>query len=388
MVDKKPKRITLGLVISWIFGILFGLNTLAYLVYRQFVPAIVSLVVFVVIFPPISKLIQEKFNIELSRGIKIVVVIVGIVIIAFTADINKINQQSQTSDQEVLTQPKTQEKPKEIMVVSNSFDDFSILCDSDVTNLQKKDFFDKNFKDNYVEWTGEVSSISESFGQYVLQVKHCLLTFTSDIMVTMKKDQKDKLLSFKEGDTVTYRAKLTRIGDILGMSATEGEIINVEEKGEEKSNKITADIIKETKQETTKTEDFKFSPNSIVNTQNGISLSLDDLKYEIKGENWGKITEMTITILNKGNNALNPKVLVLLYDEKDRKEDKFKTQAEIELDIFSLGVGEHVTKKAITNIGFNDLDLSKKLQLVLVDAYDYNNRAIVVVEKDFIVDKN
>lgn len=384
MTEKQPKRITLGLVISWIFGILFGLNALAYLVYRQFVPAIISLVVFVVIFPPISKLIQEKFNIELSKGIKIAVVIIGIVIIVFTADINKINPQSQTSDQEVLTQPKTQEKPKEIIVVSNSFDDFSILCDSDVTNLQKKDFFDKNFKDNYVEWTGEVSSISESFGQYVLQVKHCPLTFTSDIMVTMKKDQKDKLLSFREGDTVTYRAKLTRIGDILGMSATDGEVIKIEERTEEKSDEITGDVVKETKQETTKTEDFKFSPNSIVETRNGISLSLDNLKYELKKENWGKITEMTVTILNKGNNNFQPKVLVLLYDEKDPKEEWTTPKAEIEFDMWQLDVGEHVTKKAITNIVFNDLDLPKKLQLVLVDAYDWGNRAVVVVEKEFI----
>ena len=69
-------------------------------------------------------------------------------------------------------------------------------------------------------------------------------------------------------------------------------------------------------------EEFAFSPNSIVETQNNISLSLDDFKYEIKGENWGKITEMTISILNKGNNNLDPKVLVLLYDEKDPSEDK------------------------------------------------------------------
>ena len=47
---------------------------------------------------------------------------------------------------------------------------------------------------------------------------------------------------------------------------------------------------------------------------------------------------------------------------KDRKEDKFRIQEEIKFDIFGLGVGEHVTKKAITNIGFNDLDLPKKIK--------------------------
>ena len=129
-------------------------------------------------------------------------------------------------------------------------------------------------------------------------------------------------------------------------------------------------------------EEFAFSPNSIVETQNNISLSLDDFKYEIKGENWGKITEMTISILNKGNNNLDPKVLVLLYDEKDPSEDKVIIKAKIEFKY--MYVGEHTTKKAITNIAFDDIELPKTLKVVLVRAFGDDNRAIVVIEKEFI----
>jgi len=131
-------------------------------------------------------------------------------------------------------------------------------------------------------------------------------------------------------------------------------------------------------------EEFAFSPDSIVETQNGISLSLDDFKYEIKGENWGKITEMTISILNKGNNNLDPKVLVILYDEKDPSKEKVIKKAEIEFDY--LYVGEHTTKKAITNIAFDDIDISKTLKVVLVRAFDDNNRAIVVIEQEFMAE--
>lgn len=120
---------------------------------------------------------------------------------------------------------KTIDPEPKYLVVSKSFNDFSILCDSDATNLQKRDVFDKEFKDRYVEWTGEVRSISESWGSYTLQVRHCGLTFTSDIIITMKDDQKDKLLQYMEGDTITYRAKLIRLGDIIGLSASEGEVI-------------------------------------------------------------------------------------------------------------------------------------------------------------------
>ena len=180
------------------------------------------------------------------------------------------------------------------------------------------------------------------------------------------------------------------------------------DKIEKKSNEITANAVKEFEQETQKvqekvqrtieeslpvdekakekTEDFKFSPNSIVNTQNGITLSLDDFKYEIKGENWGKLTELTVTVLNKGNNAFQPKVWVFLYDENDRKEEWFQTKAEIEFDMWQLDIGEHVTKKAIVNIPFNGLNITKKLELALLNSYEFGNKPIVVVEKEFKVE--
>ena len=170
---------------------------------------------------------------------------------------------------------------------------------------------------------------------------------------------------------------------------------------QEKSNEITANAINQYNQEVKKveeqiqeslpvderakekTEDFKFSPTSIVNMQNGISLSLDDFKYENKGD-WGKLIEITVTVLNKGNNAFQPKVLVFLYDEKDKKEEWFQTKAEIEFDMWQLDIGEYVTKKAIINIPFNDINLTNKLELALVDAFEFGNTPIVVVEKEFI----
>lgn len=131
-----------------------------------------------------------------------------------------------------------------------------------------------------------------------------------------------------------------------------------------------------------KIEEFKFSPTSIVNTQHNISLSLDDLKHEIKSEYWGKITEITMTVLNKGDNTFKPKVLVLLYDEKDFKEEWLKPKAEIQFEN-QLNVGEHTTRQAIVNIAFDDINLTKNFKLILVNADDPGNKPIVVVENEF-----
>ena len=111
-------------------------------------------------------------------------------------------------------------------LVSTSFSDFGdVHCDLDATDLQKQALFDDKFKAKYVKWSGTVSSVSETWGSYKLQVKHCPDTWISDVTITMRDDQKDALLQLREGDTVTYIAKLTRYGTILGISATDGEIV-------------------------------------------------------------------------------------------------------------------------------------------------------------------
>lgn len=153
--------------------------------------------------------------------------------------------------------------------------------------------------------------------------------------------------------------------------------------GEEYYNKTT---INEEPKETI--EEFKFSPESIVSTQNNISLSIDNIKHEIKNEYWGKIIEITATILNNGNRTFKPKLLVLLYDEKDFKEEWLNPKAEIQFDIDKLNRGEHTTRQAIVSISFDDLYLTKNFKLVLVDAADSANKPLVVAESNFEPLKN
>jgi hypothetical protein len=118
--------------------------------------------------------------------------------------------------------PSTDEAPKEI--VSTSFSDFTPYLDSSSTSLQKESFFDDHFKGKYVKWSGTVSSVTESMGSYNVGVKHSDKSLFSDVTVTMRDDQKEKLLQLKEGSKITYTAKLTRYGDILGIYADDGTI--------------------------------------------------------------------------------------------------------------------------------------------------------------------
>lgn len=130
--------------------------------------------------------------------------------------------QETLAKQEAEEASSSEEPEKEI--VSTSFSDFTPYTDTSATTLQKEAFFDEHFKDKYVTWSGKVASVDESFGSYTVQVKHSSQSLISDAIITMRDDQKDKLLQLKEGSPITYTAKLTRYGEILGISGEDGTI--------------------------------------------------------------------------------------------------------------------------------------------------------------------
>lgn len=156
--NKEVRKVTLGLVLSWILGILFGLNAMVYLFTKQFIPTIAALAIFAVLLPPMNKLIKEKLNIELSRGIKIIVVIIGIFIIMFTGDIDKINQQLGISQQEIIPQPTPTQK-QEIVVPRELQKEQEEKADEVVEELQEQA---KSYK-KIATFTGKGNKDTESF---------------------------------------------------------------------------------------------------------------------------------------------------------------------------------------------------------------------------------
>ena len=92
------KKITVGLILSWIFGILFGLTGIVS-VFSEPIPGIVMLVMAAVLLPPVNKLIDKKWKSHLSAGIKVVVIIVGFIIFGSTIDTSSTTKQQNNQPQ-------------------------------------------------------------------------------------------------------------------------------------------------------------------------------------------------------------------------------------------------------------------------------------------------
>ena len=93
---QQSKKISVGLLLGWIFGILFIITGISS-IFSEPIQGIVMLIMAAVILPPINKLVDEKWHFHLSGGIKLVVIIIGFSI--FGAMIDTSNTTTQQDNQ-------------------------------------------------------------------------------------------------------------------------------------------------------------------------------------------------------------------------------------------------------------------------------------------------
>src|SRR3989344_9457062 len=111
-MTKETKKITLGLVLSWIFGVLFGISGLTFLFSGGIVAGGSLIIASLVLLPPMNNFVKEKFNFELSRGLKITLVIILFVIYAVSLPSSNIfNNDVKIQPTENVNQPSEASTP-------------------------------------------------------------------------------------------------------------------------------------------------------------------------------------------------------------------------------------------------------------------------------------
>ena len=88
---KETKKVEAGLVFSWIFGILFFLGTFNNFIEFNFKIALTFLIMGLAIFPPLIKIYKEKFNFEVSSGLKVIIVLIGFFLVFLFVFTNLLN---------------------------------------------------------------------------------------------------------------------------------------------------------------------------------------------------------------------------------------------------------------------------------------------------------
>lgn len=108
---KEVKKITVGLIFSWIFGVLFFFAGLGMIAQGSIFLGLLIMICALFILPIINKVTKEKMNFEISGGVKWVLVIVILILIAIAASSNKDGSSSSSNNnqQDVSSQNNNQE---------------------------------------------------------------------------------------------------------------------------------------------------------------------------------------------------------------------------------------------------------------------------------------
>lgn len=241
-MSKEVKKITVGSIFSWIFGILFLIMGVSIIGTGAPIAGIIIILCSAMIIPYFNRLIAEKLNFQISGGVKFLLVIIifiamGFAMASISKDTAPSNTQTPTTqDTQIPTQVKTEEpsKPKKIFI-SKTYDNlWSIFSPkSDYTDLQKEKIFDEQYKGRYVKWTGRVKDVDASILDNLrLYIEHRNKNDFDwdggDVTLYMNKDQYDKLIELKKGDEVSYSAKFKSFGEIMSVSfyLEDGELIS------------------------------------------------------------------------------------------------------------------------------------------------------------------
>ena len=110
---KEIKKITVGLIFIWIFGILFILAGVGIIAQGSYISGILIMLCSAMIIPYFNKIVAEKFHFEISGGIKFGLVIVIFVLMGIAMSHSSNSKNIGTNENSILSPKVVETTPKE-----------------------------------------------------------------------------------------------------------------------------------------------------------------------------------------------------------------------------------------------------------------------------------
>lgn len=119
IADERAKKITVRLILAWIFSILFLLSGIGNMFSTSFIGGLLIIIAGLVLFPPLDKAMRNKWNFYLSGWLKFFIVL-GLLIIGaaliFSSGSTTPNLGSQTSQNSTANVPSAPASQPEVQV--------------------------------------------------------------------------------------------------------------------------------------------------------------------------------------------------------------------------------------------------------------------------------
>lgn len=202
--EVKTKNVTFGLVVSWVLGILFVLSGIGS-IFSKPLNGVIFIISALIILPPINRFIKEKYNFSLSKGVKIVVIVVLLGVAG--------SQMETVSKPEVV---KTEKAPESVPVQK--------IETLKVTAVQLAEDYKANeiaAEAKYKNKPLEISGLVGDIGKDILDTPY--ITFQTEqyaiinqVQCMFSKSDEQILASLSKGQRVTVTGEVSgKMGNIL-----------------------------------------------------------------------------------------------------------------------------------------------------------------------------
>ena len=213
--EVKTKNITFGLVFGWIFGVVVGVPALIML-FTKPMPGIFLLLAALIALPPVSKFLKEKAHVSLSKGLKIAVVIILLII----AGVVLPKDQKPTVISATDTQPTTQNNQPQPQQPALKVTAVKLEADYKSNQVAA----DAKYKGKLVQVTGSV----ESIGKDIMDTPYITLKGDqygiNNIQCMFSKGDESVLAQVSKGDQLTLQGTVS--GDaILNILVNDCQIV-------------------------------------------------------------------------------------------------------------------------------------------------------------------
>lgn len=200
---QKVKKITLGLVVSWIFGIVFllaGAMTLA----SHVGGGILIIIAALIALPPVSKLMAEKLKFTLSGGLKFFVIII---LIGFGIGLSTA---SQTAENSSIAPSAANNQPAEQAIAVTAS---KLMADYEANEVAA----DAQYKNKLVTVSGSIFAI----GKDVLNIPYVALNGNSpsiifNVQCMFDKGDQAQLSTLAKDQKITLQGRVSgKLGNVL-----------------------------------------------------------------------------------------------------------------------------------------------------------------------------
>jgi hypothetical protein len=208
---KEVKKVTLGLVLGWLFGGFFLLSGFLFL-FTSFVTGMLCLLIGVLIFPPANSFLVKRFNLSLSKGLRIALVIALLVLIGIIGagemeddlDVGRETEETVTTDTEEIPEEEIEEVQEEEVVEYTEVNMTDFLAEYDKNKLAAE----KKWTGERIQTTGYISNISSVLGKIYVSIEPSddEWYFGNSVSCYPKNsEEEERVLELENGQVVTVR---------------------------------------------------------------------------------------------------------------------------------------------------------------------------------------